>query len=184
MRLKMLAFAAIPVLLIGIACSSNQRATNADNVNSANNPSYKDNVKKALEQADLKDVTVEEDRDKNTITLGGTVHSENAKQQAAEVAKAAAGNRVVANEIAVRPVGQESEARTISSNLDSAIEKNYKAALVSKGLDEQHIRYDAKNGVLTLKGTVKTPEQRKQAQEVAASIPNVQQVLNELEVRR
>ena len=33
--------------------------------------SYKDDVKKALEQAELKDVTVSEDPDKNTITLGG-----------------------------------------------------------------------------------------------------------------
>jgi hypothetical protein len=73
MRLKMLLlFAAVPVLVMTIACSSNPRANNA---NSADNPrdiSYKDNVKKALEQADLKDVTVDEDRDKNTITLGGT----------------------------------------------------------------------------------------------------------------
>src|SRR5947208_8070744 len=180
MRLKMfLLFAAVPVLVMTIACSSNPRANNANSADNPSDVSYKDNVKKALEQADLKDVTVDEDRDKNTITLGGTVHSENAKQQAAEVAKAAAGNRIVANEIAVRPVGQESEARTISSNLDSAIEKNYKAVLVSKGLDKQHIRYDGKNGVLTLKGSVKTPDQRKQAQEAAASIPNVQQVLNE-----
>jgi hypothetical protein len=36
------------------------------------NVSYKDDVKKALEQADLKDVTVSEDQDKNTITLGGS----------------------------------------------------------------------------------------------------------------
>ena len=35
------------------------------------NVSYKDDVKKALEQAELKDVTVSEDRDRNTITLGG-----------------------------------------------------------------------------------------------------------------
>ena len=34
-----------------------------------------DSVKKALQQADLKDVTVSDDVDKNTITLGGTVHS-------------------------------------------------------------------------------------------------------------
>src|SRR5438445_12270923 len=184
MRLKILAFAAIPLLLVSIACSSNQRATNAANVKSANNASYKDNVKKALEQADLKDVTVEEDRDKNTITLGGTVHSENAKQQAAEVAKAAAGNRIIANEVAVRPVGAESESKTISSNLDGGIEKNFKAALVAKGLDKQHIRFDAKNGVLTLKGRVDSPAQRQEAQQVAASVPNVQQVLNEIEVKR
>jgi hyperosmotically inducible periplasmic protein len=173
---------AIPVLLISFACSSNPHANNTDN--NTNDVSYKDAVKKALEQADLKDVTVDEDRDKNTITLGGTVHSENTKQQAAEVAKAAAGNRIIANEVAVRPVGTESEAKTISSNLDSGIEKNFKAALVSKGLDRQHIRFDAKNGLLTLKGRVDTPEQRQEAQQIAARVPNVQQVLNEIEVKR
>src|SRR5437588_8151324 len=185
MKPKFLTLAIVPVLLIGLACSSNQRAAN-NNTNTANtnDVSYKDNVKKALEQADLKDVTVDEDRDKNTITLGGTVHSENAKQQAAEVAKAAAGNRIIANEVAVRPVGAESESKTISSNLDGGIEKNFKAALVAKGLDKQHIRFDAKNGVLTLKGRVDSPAQRQEAQQVAASVPNVQQVLNEIEVKR
>ncbi len=170
------------MLLISIACSSNPHANNTDS--NPNDVSYEDTVKKALEQADLKDVTVDEDRDKNTITLGGTVHSENAKQQAAEVAKAAAGNRIIANEVTVRPVGTESEAKTISSNLDSGIEKNFKAALVSRGLDKQHIRFDAKNGVLTLKGRVDSLEQRQEAQQVAASVPNVRQVLNEIEVKR
>jgi osmotically-inducible protein OsmY len=141
-------------------------------------------VKKALEQVDLKDVTVNEDRDKNTITLGGKVSSENAKQQAGEVAQASAGNRVIANEVSVEPVGAESEAKTIASNQDDGIEKNFKAALVAKGLDKQHIRYKAKNGVLTLKGSVKSPQERQQAQQIAANIPNVQQVLNELEVNR
>src|SRR5881275_3668149 len=93
-------------LLMGLGC------TNPRN----NETSYKDAVSKALEQADLKDVTVAEDRDKNTITLGGKVHSENAKQQAAEVAQAAAGNRIVADEISVQPVGEESAARNIASN--------------------------------------------------------------------
>ncbi|PYX36035.1 MAG: hypothetical protein DMG75_11920 [Acidobacteria bacterium] len=185
MRLKMfLLFAAVSVLVMTIACSSNPRANNAKSADNPSDVSYKDNVKKALEQADLKDVTVDEDRDKNTITLGGTVHSENAKQQAAEVAKAAAGNRIIANEVAVRPVGAESESKTISSNLDGGIEKNFKAALVAKGLDKQHIRFDAKNGVLTLKGRVDSPAQRQEAQQVAASVPNVQQVLNEIEVKR
>src|SRR5579864_48918 len=73
--------------------------------------SESDAVKNALKQADLKDVTVSDDADKNTITLGGTVHSEEAKARAAEVAKSAAGNRQIANEISVQPVGEESQAR-------------------------------------------------------------------------
>ena len=42
----------------------------------------------------------------------------------------------------------------------------------------------AKNGVLTLKGSVATADERKQAQTIAAGVPNVQQVLNQIEVKR
>jgi len=41
----------------------------------AANQNYKDSVKTALEQADLKDVTVNEDPEKNRSFLGGTLHS-------------------------------------------------------------------------------------------------------------
>jgi hyperosmotically inducible protein len=167
----------IPLLLAGrgLACT-NQRSTN--------DASYKDDVQKALKQADLTDVTVTEDSDKNTITLGGTVHSGDAKRNAGDVAKAAAGSRVVANEISVQPVGTESQAKDIAENLDDAIEKDYKAALISKGLDKQHIRFDAKNGVLVLKGSVKSDGERQQAQLLAQAVPNVQQVLNQIDVKR
>jgi BON domain len=166
----------IPLLLagLGLACSSRN----------TNDISYKGNVQKALEQADLKDVTVSEDRDKNTITLGGTLHSDDAKRNAGDVAQAAAGSRVIANEISVQPVGAQSEAKDMSSNLDGAIEKNYKAALIAKGLDKQHIRFDAKNGVLTLKGSVNSAPQRHEAQQLAQAVPNVQQVLNQIDVKR
>jgi osmotically-inducible protein OsmY len=91
-NLRMLAL--IPLFLagLGLACTK-QRSTN--------DSSYKDDVQNALKQADLTDVTVSEDRDRNTITLGGTVHSDDAKRNAGDVAKAAAGTRVVANEISV-----------------------------------------------------------------------------------
>jgi osmotically-inducible protein OsmY len=168
--------AGIPVLLLGMACSSHQAG--------ANNPSFKDQVRNALDQAELKDVTVTEDRDKNTITLGGKLHSEDAKMEAAKVAQAAAGDRIVVNEVGVEPVGAESEAKSMTSNLDDGIEDNYKAALISKGLDKESIKFDAKNGVLTLKGSVKSVPQRKEAQELAQTVPNVQQVLNEIEVKR
>ncbi len=148
-----------------------------------NERSYKDSVKTALEQADLKDVNVQEDADKNTITLDGKVHSEDAKQQAADVAKANAGNRIVVNEVSVEPVGQESQAKDVASNLDDGIKKNYKAVLIAKGLDKD-VSFDAKNGVLTLKGKVKSPTQRKEAEQLAQNVPNVQQVLNEIDVKR
>ena len=85
MRRPIATFLLLASVLLMVACS------HRDNV------SYKDDVKKALEQAELKDVTVSEDQDKNTITLGGTVHSDDAKAKAADVAKGAANPRIIAS---------------------------------------------------------------------------------------
>ena len=169
---NVLTFFLLAGLLISLGCTSR------------NDVSYSDRVKAALEQAELKDVTVSEDKDKNTITLGGTLHSEEAKAKAASVAQSAASNRIIANEISVQPVGAESEARDVASNLDDAIEKNYKAALISSRLEKQHIRFKAKNGALTLTGTVQNTSQSHEAEKLADGIPNVQQVVNQIEVRR
>ncbi|MGH9510992.1 MAG: BON domain-containing protein [Terriglobales bacterium] len=166
------AFFVVVVLLATFGCSRQGSA------------SYKDDVKKALEQADLKDVTVSEDVDKNTITLGGTLHSDEAKARAADVAHNAAGTRIIANEISVQPLGSESEAKDVASNLDDAIEKNYKAALISSHLDKQHIDFKAKNGLLSLTGSVHNRNEKQEAQKLAGGIPNVQQVVNQIEVRR
>jgi osmotically-inducible protein OsmY len=162
------------ILALGVACSNR----------TGNNAAYKDAVKQALEQAELTDVSVAEDRDKNTIFLGGTVHSDDAKAKAAEVAKGAAGDRIIVNEVSVRPAGAESDAKSMASDIDAGIEKNYKAALIAHRLNKQHIDFGAKNGVLTLKGSVETAEQRQQAQVAAAGVPNVQQVLNQIGVKR
>jgi len=147
-----------------------------------NKKSEADAVKQALEQADLKDVRVTDDADKNTVTLAGTLHSNEAKEHAGDVAKSAAPDRTIANEIAVEPVGNESEAKSVNSNLDDGIENNYKAALVANRLNKQSIHYDAKNGVLVLKGKVKTPAQKAEAERLASNIPHVQQVVNQIEV--
>ena len=97
------------------------------------------------------------------------MHTEDAKNRAASVAQANAGPRIISNEISIEPVGMESQAKKIESNVDDAIEKNYKAMLISKGLDKQSIHFKANNGVLTLKGKVKTSQQRQAAEQVAAT---------------
>ncbi len=173
MRTKVLGILAVLTVAFGLACNS-QRGT----------VSYEDQVKSSLKQAELGDVKVSEDRDKNTITLSGTVHSEDAKADAAKIAQAAAGSRVVVNEIGVEPVGAESQAKDIEKNTDDAIEDNYKAALTAQGLDKENISYDAKNGVLKLKGSVKSAPRKQEAQKLAQAIPNVQQVVNEIEIKR
>lgn len=170
---SLLTAAMLAAVLMGVACTeSNTRKSEADA------------VKQALEQADLKGLSVSDDTDKATVTLTGTLHSDDAKARAGDVAKQAAPDRTIANEISVQPVGDESQAKSVQSNLDDGIENNYKAALVAKRLDKQSIHYDAKNGVLKLTGSVKTSQQKQEAQMLASKVPNVQQVVNEIEVKR
>ncbi|MBV9608177.1 MAG: BON domain-containing protein, partial [Acidobacteria bacterium] len=128
-----------------------------------------------------RDVKVTEDKDKRVITLDGKVRSDEDKARAEQLAKGAAPGWVVANEVSIEPQGAERQARAIESNLDGSIDKDYKAVLIAHRMD--HIRYDVKNGVITLKGNVDTPQQRSMAEQLAAKTPNVSQVVNELQVK-
>src|SRR6202048_332047 len=145
-------------------------------------PDVTDNIRKSLDQAGFKDVSVSQDRDKGVVTLTGTVPTETDKQQAESIAKSNAPNLVVADQIAVRPPGNESEAKAVDSDLDKAIEKNLDATLIKHRL-KKNVKYDVKNGVVTLKGDVPSQTKREQVEKLAASIPNVKQVVNEIEVK-
>src|SRR5579863_827388 len=85
---------------------------------SAKSPDVSDSIRKSLDQAGLKDVSVSQDRDKGIVTLGGQVVSEDQKAQAESLAKSIAGAQVVANQIAVIPAGSEREAKAMNSDLD------------------------------------------------------------------
>jgi osmotically-inducible protein OsmY len=93
-----------------------------------------------------------------------------------------AAGQVVADQIAVVPPGAEHDAKAMNSDLDEGIEKNLDAALIQNGL-KKTVDYNVKSGVVTLKGEVNSKSKRAYAQKVAASVPNVQQVVNELQVK-
>ena len=145
-------------------------------------PDVSDSIRKSLDQAGLKDVEVSQDRDKGVVTLGGHVAAEADKVQAESIAKSNAAGQVVANQIAVIPRGVASDAKTVNSDLDKGIEKNLDAVLVQNKL-QKRVKYDVKNGVVTLTGEVNLQSKRAQAEKVASSVPNVQQVVNELQVK-
>src|SRR5271170_4024655 len=90
----------------------------------AKSPDVTDSLRKSLDQAGLRDVTVSQDRDKGIVTLGGQVTSDGDKAQAETLAKTLAGTQVVANQIAVIPPGLEKDAKEVNSDLDEGIEKN------------------------------------------------------------
>jgi hyperosmotically inducible periplasmic protein len=145
-------------------------------------PEVTTNIRQALDRAGLNDVSVSQDRDKNVVTLTGKVPTDNEKTQAESIARSIAGTQVVANEIAVRPAGEEGTAKKVESDLDRAIDKNLEARLVELNLNHD-VRYNVKNGVVTLKGDVTSESKRTSVQKVASDVPNVKQVVNELEVR-
>lgn len=152
--------------------------------NQSAHPDEKAAVNNSLNSNNLSDVSVSQDREKGVITLTGDVNTDDQKAQAANLAKQAAPDYTIANEIGVRPVGAQGQAKAVDSSLDSAIEDNYKASIKSNpNLNDQSIKFSAKNGTLVLKGTVKTSEQKKEAGSLAKQVPNVQQVVNEIEVK-
>ena len=169
----MLATLAALLLSLAIGCTSEKAST----------PDVKDQVAKALNNAGYKDLKIDVNHDKELVTLTGDVKTQEDKSRAEELAKDAASGYVVSNEIGVRPEGVERSAKKIDTNVDDAIEKDFKAVIIANRLEKQHIRFDTKNGVLTLKGDVDSPGLRAQAEKLAASVPNVQQVVNELDVK-
>lgn len=174
MRTKIiLATVAALLLALSVGCSENK----------ANTPDVKAQVSNALDNAGYKDVKVDVNQDKQLVTLSGDVATQDDKDKAEQLAKQTAAGFVVSNEIGIRPPGDERTARKIDSNVDTAIEKDFKAVLIANRLEKEHIQYTAKNGVLTLTGTVNSPSTREQVEKLAASVPNVQQVVNELDMK-
>jgi hyperosmotically inducible periplasmic protein len=173
MKKLRLSVAILALLAVGIlaGCSGTTKS-----------PDVSDSIRKSLDQAGFKDVTVSQDRDKGIVTLGGKVTSENDKSQAESLAKSLASTQVVADQIAVIPGGVEKEAKAVNSDLDDGIEKNLDAALIQNKMHD-NVKYDVKSGVVTLTGEVNSQSRRDQAERVAAGVPNVKQVVNDLQVK-
>jgi hyperosmotically inducible protein len=140
-------------------------------------------VRTSMEEAGLKGVTVSQDRDKGVVTLGGNVTSEDDKTKAESIARSLSGPQVVANQIAVLPLGVENVAHKVNVDLDEGIGSNLDAALIADRLHDS-VKYTVKNHVVTLTGDVNSQSKRARAQEIASGVLNVEQVVNELQVKK
>ncbi len=141
-----------------------------------------DSVRASLDRAGLKDVKVKQDRDKGVVQLTGHVATSGDKTNAAAIAQSIAPAQVVANEIAVLTPGAESDSKAVNSDLDKAIEHNLNAALIKSKFHE-NAKYTVRNHVVTLTGEVESQSDRALVESIAASVQNVQQVVNELQVK-
>ena len=174
MRKLMLPGSLLMLLAVGtlVGCSSEP----------AKSPDVADSIRKSLDQSGLKAVKVSQDRTKGVVTLDGQVPSAMDKSQAETIANSLAGGEVVADQITVVPPSAESDAKAVNSDLDKGIKENLDAALIQNRLNK-HVKYDVKAGVVTLSGEVDSQAKRAYAEKVAAAVPNVQQVVNELQVK-
>jgi hyperosmotically inducible periplasmic protein len=150
--------------------------------NTSKSPDVTDNIRKSLDQAGYKDVSVSQDRDKGVVTLTGTVPADSDKAAAESIAKSNAGSQVVADQIAVRPPENQSDAKSVDADIDRAIDKNVDTLLIRNKL-KRDVKYEVKNGVVTLSGDVPSQSRRTQVEKLVAGIPNVKQVVNELDVK-
>ena len=174
MRQFMLSISLLTLLTVGtLAGCSSEPAKSAD---------VADNIRKPLDQSGLKDVKVSQDRTKGVVTLDGQVPSDMDKSQAETIAKSIAVGQVVADQIAVVPPAAESDAKAVNSDLDKGIEKNLDAALIQNRLNK-HVKYDVKSGVVTLTGEANSQVETRLRRKIAAAVPNVQQVVNELQIK-
>jgi osmotically-inducible protein OsmY len=164
----------LAVVVIGTLAGCSTKSTRSADVSGG--------IRTSLDQANLKDVSVTQDHDKGVVTLGGHVTADADKLQAESIAKSVAGAQVVSNQIAVLPTGTDKDAKKVNSDLDKGIEGNLDAALL-QGQLHKNVNYAVNNQVVTLSGEVDSQSKRTQAQGIAASVPNVQQVVNELQVK-
>jgi hyperosmotically inducible periplasmic protein len=82
----------------------------------------------------------------------------------------------------VIPVGGEKDARAVNSDLDKGIAENLDAALIQSEMHDT-VSYAVKSGVVTLSGEVNSEDKRTRARQIASGVPNVQQVVNDLQVK-
>jgi len=154
-----------------VGCSSTPKA-----------PDVAANIRQSIDRAGIKNVSVDQDQTKGVITLNGRVPVIADKSRADQIAQSLAQGQVVANQIEVAPQGMESVTRTVDEKLDKAIGSNLDAALIQNGWDKA-IRHSEKNGVVTLTGDVNSQQLRGDIERMAAAIPNVQQVVNTLQIK-
>jgi osmotically-inducible protein OsmY len=144
----------------------------------ANDP--KDRVDKALGDANIKGVHTSYDKDANVVHLQGTVESVDAKQRADQVATGAVGTSGrVLDELKVEGMDEKT-----ASDRDALIRDTLKDGVgKDQVLQDRDINFEVNNGVVTVKGTVRTPAEKEKVTEMVKSTSGVKQMANELEVK-
>jgi osmotically-inducible protein OsmY len=146
--------------------------------NTGPNPS--EDILKALKAASLNDVTVEWDSSARIAHLRGTVDTPTDRQRANEIAGATVGTTgKVLNEVTIKGLND-----TTAGKLDGDIKSQLKKMRDSDPvLRNRDIDFEVNNGVVTVKGEVRTADEKNKATELVRAAPGVKDMANALEIK-
>jgi len=147
-------------------------------------------------------ISVSAEVEKNTATLKGTVPTESARMRVVELAKSGRPNLVITDKIDVKPLEVErkdytedmareardkakSSGESVGDNVDDAwIHTKIRTKFVGEGqLPGGGVNVDVKNNIVTLRGHVKTKEDRAKLEEIAKLTDGVKSVKNLLTIK-
>jgi osmotically-inducible protein OsmY len=139
----------------------------------------KDNVQKALEQANIPNVAVDVDDDARIVHLKGTVGTMSERTRAEEVAAAAVGTSGrVLNELTVEGLNTDT-ADDLDNDVQEALDRMVDNDPV---LRERDINFEVANGVVTVKGEVRTAGEKNRVTQIVKAAPGVKDFANALEI--
>jgi osmotically-inducible protein OsmY len=143
-------------------------------------PATEDNVRKALEQANIPSVEVAVDDNENIVHLKGVVETMADRTRAQEVASAAVGTSgEVLNELLVAGLNDRN-ASDFDGRIQDALDRMLDADAVLK---ERDVNFEVHNGMVAIKGEVRTAEEKNRVGRIAKAAPGVKDVANGLEVK-
>lgn len=143
-------------------------------------PDVKQQVSKSLEQAKIDDVNVDYDKNAHVVHLKGAVDSSAKRQRAEEIATSAVGTAgTVLNELTVKGMNDDT-----ADDLDGQIKDRLKEMVSNdQVLRDRDVDFDVNNGVVTVKGDVRTASEKSKVSQLVKAAPGVKDFANELEVK-
>jgi osmotically-inducible protein OsmY len=143
-------------------------------------PDTEENVRRALDQANMQVVQVQVDDNANIIHLKGTVDTMGDRTRAEEVASAAVGTTGrVLNELTVKGLNDET-ADDLDDDIDDTLNRTVDNDPVLK---ERDIEFEVANGMVTIHGEVASAGEKAQVEQLAKAAPGVKDVANGLEIK-
>jgi osmotically-inducible protein OsmY len=144
-------------------------------------PETEDNVKRALDDARIRNVDVAVDEGEALVHLSGTVETLADRTRAEEVAASVVGTtgRVV-NDLTIEDFEDEtpeSPDEQLTAQLDRLIDED-------RTLRERDVNLTVRDGAVTIHGEVRTTRERARATRLIEKAPAVTSVTNELRVVR